>query len=149
MSNNNAITKKSNLPPWYKILMTVALVWNIIGVLAFIGQMMITPETLVQLPKAEQELYLNTPVWATFAFAVAVFGGTLGCIALLMQKAIANIALQASLVAVLLQMYHSFVISNAFDVFGPGGVVMPISVVALAVILVLFAKKATKQGWIA
>jgi len=147
--SNNTVTEKSNLPPWYKILMTVALVWNIVGVLAFIGQMLITPETLAQMPQAEQELYLNTPVWATVAFAVAVFGGALGCLALLMQKAIANIALQTSLVAVLLQVYHSFFISNAFDVFGPGGIVMPISVVALAVILVLFAKKATKQGWIA
>lgn len=146
--NHSTSIKHNVVPGWFNIAMTVALVWNFFGVLAFIGQMMITPESVSQMSQAEQDLYANTPIWAITAFAVAVFCGLFGCVALMMRKVISIHLLKVSLAGVLIQMFHLFALSNTFEVFGPGGIIMPIMVIVIAIILLWFAKYSTKQGWI-
>ena len=136
------------IPSWFKIVAIIAFVWNLLGVLAFVGQMFMTPEMLAELPVAEQELYANTPMWATAAFAMAVFAGALGSLLLLMKKGLATLVLTLSLVGVLVQMFHSFFMSKSFEVYGPGAAVMPMMVIVIAVYLVWLSNKAQKNGWL-
>lgn len=160
-SNLNAksnLRPKSNLkrvgmpeiivPPWFKVVAIIAVVWNLLGVLAFAGQMMMSADALAQLPQAEQNLYANTPMWATVAFAVAVIAGTLGSLLLLLKKSLATQVLMLSLVAIITQMFHAFFISNSFAVFGPGGLIMPIMVIVIALILVFLANIAKGNDWL-
>jgi hypothetical protein len=125
----------------------LALVWNLLGVMAFVGHIMMTPEMIAELPKAEQALYSSVPFWATIAFTVAVFAGALGSVALLMKKSICYHLFMVSLIAVLVQMYHSFFMSNSFEVYGPGGTVMPIMVIVIALLLVRFSAKGKDNNW--
>ena len=110
--------------------------------------MTMTPEMLAELPQAEQDLYTSVPLWATIAFACAVFSGALGSLALLMKKALAQPFLILSLAGVAVQMFHSFVISNSFEVFGPGGAIMPVMVIVIAIALVRLAGKAKENAWL-
>lgn len=135
------------IPSWFKVVAIIALIWNLLGVLAFVGQMVITPEMLAALPTAEQELYSSTPIWVTVAFAVAVFAGAFGSLLLLLKKTLATPILIFSLVGVLMQNIHSFFMSKSFEVYGAGGMVMPVIVILIAIYLVLLAKKAQAQGW--
>lgn len=135
------------IPSWFKIGAIIALVWNLLGVMAFFGQVMMTPEMLAELPQPEQELYANTPLWATIAFAIAVFSGALGSLALLLKKPICYRLFIVSFTAVLIQMFHAFFISNSFEVFGPGGAVMPVMVIIIALMLVRFAAKGLNNKW--
>tara|TARA_B100000795_G_C22720086_1_gene407055 strand:+ start:310 stop:471 length:162 start_codon:yes stop_codon:yes gene_type:complete len=50
-----------------------------------------TDEAKALLTEAEKALYDNVPIWVTAAFAIAVFGGVLASIALLMRKQIAKL----------------------------------------------------------
>ena len=134
-------------PKWFMIVAGILLVWNLFGVMAYIMQVTMGPEALAALPEAQRQLYENTPVWATAAFAVAVNGGTLGCLLLILKRSLAGIFLQLSLAGVLVQMFHSFFISNAYEVFGPGGTVMPVMVLVIAVYLVFLAAKAKANHW--
>jgi hypothetical protein len=134
-------------PKWFTIVSAVLLVWNLLGVMAYIAQVTMTPEALAALPDGQRELYENVPSWATAAFAVAVNGGALGCLLLLLKKNLAGLFLQLSLLGVLVQMYHSFFMSNSFEVFGPGGMVMSVMVIVVAIYLVMFAAKAKAQKW--
>jgi hypothetical protein len=63
-------------PIWYWIVSSLALLWNLAGVFAFVQAIVLqnyaTPE--------EGELWNATPTWAVIAFGTAVFGGALGCI---------------------------------------------------------------------
>ncbi len=68
--------------------------------MAFISQMMMTPEMIAELPQAEQSVYNSVPMWATVAFACAVFGRALGSLALLMKKSLAEPLLMLSLAGV-------------------------------------------------
>jgi hypothetical protein len=135
------------IPSWFKIVAIIALIWNLLGVVAFVGQMLITPEMLSALPIAEQELYANTPLWATAAFAIAVFSGAFGSLFLLMRKSLATPLLIFSLVGVLVQNVHSFFISNSIEVYGPGGMIMPVMIIFLAIYLIWLAKNAQANGW--
>ena len=67
-------------PTWFMVVAVLLLVWNLLGVMAYIMQVTMSPETLAALPDAQRQLYENTPAWATAAFAIAVSGGALGCL---------------------------------------------------------------------
>jgi hypothetical protein len=65
-----------------------------------------------------------------------------------LKKAIALPILIISLLGVLVQMYHSFIIADAFDVYGPGGTIMPIMVIIVALYSVWLTNNAKAKGWI-
>lgn len=143
MSDNTA----HKAPIWFMVVAVILLVWNLLGVMAYLMNVTMSPEVVTALPEAQRQLYENTPTWATAAFAVAVNGGVLGCILLLLRKNLAGLVLQLSLAGVLVQMFHSFFISNSFEVFGPGGLVMPIMVIVIAIYLVWLAARAKMRRW--
>ena len=140
-------TTKNKAPKWFMVVAGVLLVWNLLGVMAYLMQVTMSPEVLAALPEAQRQLYENTPEWATAAFAIAVNGGALGCVLLLLRRNLAGLFLQLSLAGVLVQMFHSFFMSKSFEVFGPGGLVMPIMVIIIAVYLVMLAAKAKANHW--
>lgn len=138
----------SPIPTWFWVVSILALVWNLMGVMAYIAQVTLTPEALAAMAEAERTLYENTPAWVNGAFAIAVWGGALGCLLLLLKKAVALIVLIISLLAILVQMGHAFFISNSWEVFGPGGAIMPVMVIVTGVLLVWFAKSSKDKAWI-
>lgn len=146
--NDTVSTSNHSAPKWLIILAVIMAIWNLMGVLAFIMQMAMTPEQIAALPENEQLLYQDIPLWVNIAFGCAVFGGALGCIALALKKAIALPILLISLLGVLVQMFHTFFIANAFEIYGPSGMVMPIIVIIIGCLLVWLANSAKTKGWI-
>jgi uncharacterized membrane protein len=138
----------STAPRWFLIVGIVALVWNLLGVMAYIMQVTMSPEDLAALPEAQRTLYETTPAWATGAFALAVNGGALGCLFLVLRKNLALPFLVLSLAAVLVQFFHAFFMSHSYEVFGPQGMIMPVMVFVIAVYLVFLARSARARGWL-
>jgi hypothetical protein len=130
------------------ITSALALVWNLIGVATYLMTVTMSDETLAALPEAERALQANIPAWVTSAYAIAVFGGTLGCIALLMRVAWAVPVLLVSLLAILVQMGHALFGTPMIAVMGPSAAVLPLLIVVIAVYLVAFAAAAKKKTWI-
>ena len=62
--------------------------------MAYMGQM--DPDTLAQMPESTRTMVEMRPAWATGAFAIAVWGGALGCLLLLLRKAVALYIFAAS-----------------------------------------------------
>ena len=90
----------------------------------------------------------DIPLWVNIAFGCAVTGGVLGCVALAFKKAIALPILIISLLGILVQIYYSFITVDASDVYGPGGTIMPMMVLIIALFLVWLANSAKAKGWI-
>lgn len=130
------------------IVSVLALLWNLMGVWAYIMHVTITPEALQALPPAEQALYTNVPTWATAAFAIAVWGSTLGCILLLLRRRLAVPVLSIAFAGILVQMVHQLVISKSIEVYGPGGMVMPVMIILIGGFLIWYARKAQALGWL-
>ena len=92
------------------------------------------------------EMVLNTPAWVMGAFAIAVFGGFLGSLFLLLRKKIAKPIFLVSLIAIIIQMFYNVFLSGALDVYGPGAMVMPIMVIGFAIFILWYTKKIETDG---
>jgi hypothetical protein len=137
-------------PTAFWIVGSVALVWNLIGLMLYYMQVSATDEVLrAAYGDAEYEYLSSIPTWVTSAYAIAVTAGVLGCILLLMRKAWAIYAFIVSLVAIIVQDTYSFVLSDAMTVFGTGVIVIPIVVLIIAIGLVFYSRSAKDNGWIA
>jgi hypothetical protein len=88
----NETSNRPSINFW--IFSSLALVWNSMGVLAYISQTFMNQKVLLTLSKAEQHYFSSIPAWVTAAFATAVFAGVFGSIALLFKKRIANFCSQ-------------------------------------------------------
>ena len=143
--NDEATT---TVPKMFYWISGAALVWNLLGVAAYVGQVTMSPEALEAMPEAQRALYENVPTWVTSAFAIAVNAGALGCLLLVLRKVLALPVLVVSLIAVLVQMYHNFFMSNAMEVMGAAAVIGPAFVIVIGIYLVWFANDAKSKGWI-
>ena len=136
------------VPRWFTITALIAIAWNLLGVSAFVMQLLMTPEMLAQLPNAERELYEAMPSWVMGAFAVAVFCGVLRSLGLALRKVWSLLFLWLSLFAVLAQNAYTLLMSNALDVYGPQASVMPALLILVAVLLVIIARNANTKHWL-
>ena len=150
-SNNAAPANSSadNSPPnWFIIVSALALLWNLIGVMAFYAQVTITPEDLALMPVIEQDLINSVPLWVNIAFGISVICGSLGCVLLMIKKSVALQMLILSALGVAVQMYYSFVLSNSLEVYGKEAAAMPLMIMFIAVALVWLAKSSQSKKWI-
>tara|TARA_Y100000589_G_scaffold271041_1_gene263522 strand:- start:4722 stop:5144 length:423 start_codon:yes stop_codon:yes gene_type:complete len=131
-----------------KIFAWIMVVWNAMGVLAFVSQLLMTPEMIAQLPEAQQETYKNIPTWSMVAYALAVFGGLLGSLMLALGKKLAFPLLVVSLAGVLVQQFYNFVIIDSIALLGPSVVILPAVVVIISILLVVVSQRGVKAGWL-
>ncbi|WP_209400260.1 hypothetical protein [Pseudozobellia sp. WGM2] len=135
-------------PTWFWVISVIALLWNIIGVMAYLADAYMSVETLAELSQEQRMLYESRPAWATGAFALAVWGGLIGSIGLLLRKKWAYILFIISLIAVLAQNVYQFFLSNTFDVLGTAAMAFPILIIIIGILLILFSNWAKKNEFI-
>ena len=133
---------------WFWIVSVLALLWNLMGVGAYLNDAFMSVDDLAQLTQDQRLLYESTPAWVTAAFAVAVWAGLLGSIALLIRKKWAGTVLLISLIGALAQNVYLFFLSTTFEVMGKEAMYLSITVILVGVLLVLFAKWAGKKKYI-
>jgi hypothetical protein len=142
------MTKQSKPPIWFWIVSAIALLWNLMGVKAYLDQAYGTNDVLGEIANAAKDLIDPTPAWVTSAFAIAVFGGAVGSLLLLLRRSLAHTILIVSLMGIVAQMsYNLFMTDNPTD-SGPGGMLMVVMIIAAGIGLVFFAKKAKTSGWL-
>ena len=126
------------------VIGVVALVWNVGGVINYFVQM--NPDMLDAYRESERAIIEGRPAWATGAFAIAVFGGALGCLLLLFRKSVATYVFIASLLGVIVTMIHALGVDIEFGLSEILGIIlMPL---VLAAFLIWYAKWTESKGWI-
>jgi uncharacterized membrane protein len=140
------MTNSTNKPPiWFWIVSVIALIWNGLGVMAYLTRAFMTDEMIAELPaEAQAEFLVEYPAWYTAAFALAVFCGALGCLALIIKKKWAYPLLVISALGAIVQ--HIYLFMNV-DMDG-AAMVMPILVIGVCIFLIWFAKNAISKHWI-
>ncbi|MEM7298105.1 MAG: hypothetical protein AAF391_07545 [Bacteroidota bacterium] len=136
------------LPKWFWAVAILALIWNLIGVGAYLGEAFITDEALSALPEEQRALMESRPAWATAAFATAVWAGFVGSLLLVLRRGLAYIVLIISFIGVVIQNIHSFLIADAMKVYGSAGLIAPVLVMLIGIALILLAKKGNAAGWL-
>ena len=132
----------------YWIIGTVALLWNLLGVMAYVMQVSATPEQLAAAYTPEQvELLIAIPAWATSMTAIATTFGVLGSILLLLRRKLSTPVFAISLVALIIQNIYSFGMTETLAVFGTTPLVIQSAVMLIAVFLVWYSRQAGAKGW--
>jgi len=134
-------------PGWFRIVAVLAVLWNCIGVWGYLSKVGAVPPMMAMTPD-ETALAASMPTWATAGFAVAVFGGLLGSLGLLLGKAWARLLLILSLLGMLVQFGWWLLMSGAMEQMGPSSAGMPAIVVLIGVLLIWLANVGVKRGWL-
>lgn len=137
-------TSRIKPPAWFWVVSILAFLWNLMGVGAYLAD----KYGAMELTAAQQELSDLTPAWSTAAYAIAVWFGALGCIALLLRKKWARPVLLISLLGVIVNQIYMFFLSNTFEVYGSVEMGLQIAVLLIGIALVYFARKSENSSWL-
>ena len=144
------ITPLSIRPPWWYWAATViALLWTLLGVVAWTMDLMMDPAALAEMSEAQQALYAARPQWVFVLYAVAVFSAFAGAIGLLLRRRWVTTLFLLSLLAVVVQFAYILFGMDAIRILGAGEALpFPIMIVLFAVFLLWFARYARRHAWI-
>lgn len=138
----------SPAPKWLTPLAVIAILWNLLGVMAYVSDMMLTAEDVAQMEPGMRGLYDSRTWWSTSGTAVAVWGGTAGSVGLLLRKAWARPLLIGSLVGLIVQDIGMLLTPDFLRIAGPTVLMLQAMVLCFAVGLMFLSHVATTRGWL-
>lgn len=129
-------------PLWFLAAAGLGLAWNVFGVFQYLGSVRATPESLVASGLTAEQAAVMTgyPAWMTVAFAIGVFGGVAGSIALLLRRKIARPIFALSLAGYIV-LYVGDITEGVFAAMGLPQVIVLTMVVAVAAALLWVSRK--------
>lgn len=134
-------------PTWFVVVAVLAVLWNAMGLMAVVMDALITPEQMAALPADQQALHQARPGWSVVGSFVAVVGGTLGSLALLLRKRWALPVLVLSLVGVVVQDAGLLTTAPA-GAIPQAAFILQGLVFVIAVALVGLARRAIAREWL-
>lgn len=139
------ITTSTNKPKvWFWIVSAFALLWNAMGVNAYLQQAYNTKAHQAMYNAEQLEIIAQQPAWYAAAFAIAVCCGALGCISLLFRKKWAYGLFLLSAFGAIIQHIYIFTTVEMNMV----AMIMPILIIVVCLLLIFFAKNAIAKGWL-
>jgi len=142
---NNGTRHKVHWSFW--LISVIALLWNVMGSINFFMQM--NADIVAGLPYTHRAIIEGRPIWATAGFALAVFGGALGGLLLLLRKRFAIQLFIASLLGVIVTMIHTIDIARStIDFSADEIVIMILSPFIVEALFIWYAMYAKGRGWI-
>jgi hypothetical protein len=100
-----------------------------------------TPEQL--------EFFYGFPAWVVAFWALAVWGGVLGALLILLRKRAAVPVLLVSFLAMVVTSIHNLVLSNGIEVMGGLGLIFSALIFVVAFGLLLYARAMVKRDVLA
>lgn len=143
-------TASDRATPWYHWLVAlIAIAWNGFGAMDYTMTQMKGDAWLRQMEMTEAQIaYFHTmPSWAMAVWAIGVWGGVLGGVLLLFRSRHAVPALILSLIAFVVSLIYTYLLSNGAAVMGGQGVyVMQAVIFACCLFFVWYARRALARG---
>lgn len=125
----------NNAPRWLAIAGVIGLLWNSIGLWAYLGHVGLAP-AMAPLP----EVPMPMPVHA--GFAVGVFAALIGCVGLIIRQRWARPVLWLSLAGLIIDW------GWVFGWSGQGVTPLGVTVLVTGLALALLGEHATRRGWL-
>ncbi|MHA7871782.1 MAG: hypothetical protein ACX939_05465 [Hyphococcus sp.] len=143
-----SVSISTSIPRWFWFAAGGALLWNLVGVAAFIMDATMSQNAIAQLPAEQQAMRSNMPAVVMVAYGVAVLTGALGAMMLLLRKTLATQVFIVSLAALLVQFGYLFLAMRAMSVMGPQAAILPAFTIIIGFLLVRFAMSSQRKGWL-
>lgn len=130
----------------FNIIALALLLWNLIGVAAFIMQYTADLGALAKSDPYTAPIFAQMPAWAWSVYAVAVAAGTLGATLLALRKAAAMLPFALSLIAVIAQFGYIFLGTDMLTVKGPTIIAFPAFILLVTIAQLLYARSQAAKG---
>lgn len=130
------------------IITVIAFFWYLMDMSVFVMRVFMLDQMLQSMPDAQKTLYLTMLSWMNVVFAAEVFGGVLGCLALLFRKKWALPLFCISILGVLCQTFYVYFLSDAVRIMGMPAIVMPLIAIVISIVMLLFSKYAIEKVWL-
>jgi ribose/xylose/arabinose/galactoside ABC-type transport system permease subunit len=125
----------------------IALLWNAIGAFDYLMTQTRNPSYMGAFPPEQLAWFYGLPAWVVAAWAIAVWGGVLGSLLLLLRKRLAVPVFLVSLVAMVITTFQNWVLANAAEIFPDTfSRVFSVLIFAIAVGLYFYARVMSKRG---
>jgi len=141
-------TVKAARTPWHVwVVGVVSLLWNSVGAVDFVMTQSRNAAYMSSFTQAQLDFYYSFPIWVVATWAIAVWGGVLGSLALLLRKSLAVHLFLSSFICIILTDIRNFAVANGFRVMG-GAVALTISAIVLLIgaLLWVYARAMRKRG---
>ncbi len=136
--------------PWH--LWTVGgigFLWSAMGAMDFVMTQTQNEEYMSAFTPEQLEFFYGFPMWVVISWAIAVWGGVIGSIFLLMRKTISVWIYFGSFVAMIITTIHNFILSNGLDVIGDTfSLVFSAVIFIVAFGLYLYARKMQQKSFL-
>jgi hypothetical protein len=126
----------------------VSLLWNAMGAVDFTMTQMNSEAWLKGFTPEQREYIHGFPAWSVAAWGTGTLGAFFGSVLLLLRKGMAFHLFAASLVGAVFTSLYSFVLSDGMKVMGGGAGMIAFNaiIVAVSVLLVVYARNMRKRG---
>jgi hypothetical protein len=127
--------------PWHLWVVGVAsLLWNSVGALDFVMTETRNKAYMSSFTPAQLEFYYGFPIWFVVAWGIAVWGGLLGSLSLLLRLRLALQLFLASVICIVLSDIHTFALSNGLRVMGGSGAAFSAVIFVIGVLQFVYAR---------
>lgn len=124
----------------------ILLLWNLMGDAAYLMQVTADLDELAKSDPITADAFRAMPQWAWAAYAIAVWIGTAGAIALLMRRKFAWVLFAVSLIAVLVQFGWTFLGYDLVAKKDATTAIFPLVIVAITLFSTVYARRKAADG---
>lgn len=135
-----------HMPRFFIIIAIILLLWNLMGVAAFVMQYGADLTELAKTDPTTAQAFATMPDWLWLVYAVAVGSGTIGALLLLLRKAAAASLFLVSLIAVLMQFAYTVLGTDLIALKGATAAIFPAVIILIAIVQLLYARSLVARG---
>jgi len=133
--------------PWHLwVVATVGLLWNAVGVVDHFMTQAKNESYMGRLTPEQLEILYSLPKWLVAFWTLAVWGGAVGAVLLLLRKRLAAPVLLASLLAMMATGIHNFLSANGLYRTGGTSPAFVLVIFLMALGLWLYARAMSGRG---
>lgn len=133
--------------PWHLwAVAIVGLLWNAVGAYDYVMTQTQNEAYMGQFTAEQLAFFYGLPAWVVATWAIAVWGGVLGTLLLLLRKRLAVGVFLVSFLAMIVTSIHNFLLSDGLEAMGVPGVLFSALIFAVALGLWLYARAMARRG---
>jgi len=137
--------------PWHLwVIGILTLLWNAVGAMDYVMTQTRNEKYMSGFTSEQLDYFYGFPAWVVAAWALAVWGGVLGSLLLLLRKRLAVPALLVSFLAMVVTTIHNFVLTNGMEIMGGGAGMLAFNaaIFLVALGLVVYSRALRAKGWL-
>ena len=146
MSEDQA-TSKSRAPWHLWVIGVLAVLWNFMGAFDYLMTQTRNEGYMSNYTPEQLEYFYGFPTWVVAFWAIAVWGGVLGAVLLVLRKKLAAGVFLLSFLSMVVTTIYNFGLSNGLEHMGdPFSLVFTALIFLFALLLFLYAKAMKNRG---